>query len=85
MPENKKHKSEAMKLYVRTPEHCANISKVHQKPVVQLDLQDNVIAEFPSAIAAEVATGVSRTKICVVCKGVRPRAGGYHWRYKVSE
>lgn len=36
---------------------------------------------FPSLVDAENATGVARQNISKVCRGIRPKAGGYHWEF----
>lgn len=51
------------------------------KPVVQLDKNDNVIAAFPSIIEAERQTGIYHGHICSCCNGKLKSAGGYIWRY----
>ena len=35
---------------------------------------------YPSAREAEKQTGINNGKIRMVCKGLRNRAGGYHWK-----
>lgn len=56
------------------------------KPVLQYDLQGNLIKEYPSYREAQRETGISA--IDVVCRGERQRkrqqktAGGYIWKYK---
>ena len=78
----RKRKSEQLRSHIRTPEHCARISTVRSKAIDQLDSLGNVVASYDSAKEAEKQTGTHRSKICLVCKGIRPRAGGYCWRYK---
>lgn len=51
------------------------------KPVEQLTLDGTVIDVYPSAKVAEDTTGVSRSKICLCCKGRIKHAGGFLWRY----
>lgn len=51
------------------------------KPVEQLDEDYSVIAVWPSARKADEATGVEYKNISAVCRGLRPRAGGYRWRF----
>lgn len=36
---------------------------------------------FPSLVGAADATGVAKQNISKVCRGVRPRAGGYSWEF----
>lgn len=79
--ELRRRTSEALRNHIRTEQHRQNISRVHQKPIEQLDLLGTVITKFPSGIDAEKATGASRSKICECCKGRRNKAGGFRWRY----
>lgn len=53
-----------------------------RKAVLQLDLNDNVIAEFVSMTHADEATGVSFKKISACCNGKRKTSGGYKWKLK---
>ena len=51
--------------------------------VLQLDREtDEVIAEFKSAAAAAVETGVCASNVTRVCRGREGSTGGYHWQYK---
>jgi hypothetical protein len=81
----RQRKSHQLMGHIKSQKTCACISRAKQKPVMQLDLNDNLIANFQSGLAAETVTGVSRSKICMCCKGTRPHAGGYHWRYGSSD
>ena len=36
---------------------------------------------YKSMREAEERTGIHNSKICLVCKGQRKTAGGYHWQY----
>lgn len=52
-------------------------------PVIQIDpITDAQIKEYLSAQEAERQTGVSQPNIISVCKGKRPKAGGFKWKYK---
>lgn len=52
------------------------------RPVEQLDLDGNVINEFPSYREAERQTGIAGIdKVCAGSK-YRKTAGGFKWRYK---
>ena len=51
------------------------------KPVKQLDENFNVIALWSSARKANEETGIEYKNISAVCRGLRPRAGGYRWRF----
>lgn len=52
------------------------------KPVVCMDLHGNYVAEYPSARIAEQATKANYKNISACCRGLRPTAGGYKWRFK---
>lgn len=54
----------------------------HSKPVLQLDLQGNLVAEFPSAAEADRSTGIKYSSISQCCSGLRKTAGGYAWKFK---
>lgn len=55
-----------------------------QKPVLQIDDNGNVVAEYESIKQAADTLGCSKGNICSSCKGVKGRnkAYGYYWRYK---
>lgn len=53
------------------------------KPVVQYDMNNNYITEFPSAKEAQRQTGIQQANISQVCRGIkRNHAGGFKWKYK---
>lgn len=54
--------------------------KPNKKPVMQCDLNGNVIAIFESIASAESITGVSNTSIRACCKGRGRTGGGYIWK-----
>lgn len=58
------------------------VKKALSKPVVQLDVQDNLIAEFPSVREAGIQTGVDYRYISACCKGKQHTAGGFKWKDK---
>lgn len=58
-----------------TYEHC-------EAPVVQMDDDFSVIAEFKSITEAMKATGVQGANISKVVRKLRPKAGGFRWKYK---
>lgn len=57
------------------------------KPVVQMDLDGNYIAIYPSITKAMKETGIDKTHISCACSGLygRKTAGGYKWRYADKE
>lgn len=56
--------------------------KNNPRPVIQMDLNGNFIAEYPSALAASKATNGHQSSISKVCKGERKTANGYIWKFK---
>lgn len=72
----------------------SKISKANSIPVIQLDSEGNIIAEYSSATEAAVAVrgrAKANSEIIKVCKGyVSPKgkkyitAFGYKWKYKES-
>ena len=53
------------------------------KPVLQLDINGNLIEEFVSMAEASNKTKINKANIMSVCKRHRPKAGGYIWEYKI--
>lgn len=56
--------------------------KNNPRPVIQMDLNGNFIAEYPSALEASKATNGHQGSISKVCKGIRKTANGYKWKFK---
>lgn len=54
---------------------------VNSKPVIQLDINNNIINEFNSLTEASQKTLISRQYIGLVCNKQK-KAGGYLWKYK---
>lgn len=52
------------------------------RPVVQLTLNDEYVAEYPGIKDAQKALNMPNIHIGDCCRGSRLHAGGYHWRYK---
>lgn len=61
-------------------ENGKRVIETMSKPVVQIDKNNNIIAEFPSIQEAQRILSVSHIWDCIV--GRRQSAGGYKWRYK---
>ena len=51
------------------------------KPVFQLSETGEVIKEWSSARKASEALNIQYKNISTVCRGLRPRAGGYRWSF----
>lgn len=56
------------------------MSRVKTKGVEQLDLNNNIIAQFKSRADAERMTGIAAQSISKVISKKRKTAGGYFWR-----
>jgi group I intron endonuclease len=59
----------------------AKIGSAQFKQVEQISPLGEVVAIYPSVIAAETATGVGRTGISRSCRLPHRQAGGFKWRY----
>lgn len=53
-----------------------------KKPVTQYDLRGNLIANFPSALAAAKINNISQGQVSNCCRGLTKTAGGYIFRYE---
>lgn len=51
--------------------------------VIQYDMNDNFIKEYPSSTVASKETGIDSSHIIKVCKNKRKQTGGFKWKYKV--
>ena len=58
------------------------INGKRSKAVLQFDLQDNFIKEFPSAMQVERELGFANGNIVNCCKGKYKTAYNYKWKYK---
>ena len=52
------------------------------KTVLQFDLNNNLVKEFPSAIQVERELGFNNGNIIKCCKGKYKQAYGFKWKYK---
>lgn len=62
----------------------AQIGKHKTKPVIQLDMDGNYIAEWTGAYSAYRSLGISFKDISSNCRGIRKSAGGYKWKFKTE-
>ena len=53
-----------------------------EKPIIQIDLNENFIKEWTSAGKAGKELNIDSSGITKVCKNKRQSAGGYKWKYK---
>jgi hypothetical protein len=54
------------------------------RSVIQLDINNNVIAEYKTIKAAYNLLGINAGQIGQVCRGNGKTAGGYKWKYKLK-
>ena len=66
----------------RTLQHTINNVKSHQKAIIQLDKDMNILNEFPSIKIAMEVTHINNIGKC--CRNIQKSAGGYIWRYKIQ-
>lgn len=52
------------------------------KPVLQFDLNEELVASYPSIDKANELTGINISSIGMCCKGKRNTSGGFIWKYK---
>lgn len=73
--ENSQH---AVDLQLTTYTHC-------EKPVIQYAKDKiTILNEYKSLAEANRSTGIEQMNISKVVRGIRPYAGGFHWKYKES-
>lgn len=60
--------------------HMKKLADRFSIPVRQLTMDDEIVAEYPSAMAAYRATGIKQGTISRVIQGVGKTAGGYKWK-----
>lgn len=61
---------------------CDDRRQKQEVAILQYDLDGNFVAEHVSLHEAGRTTGIAWQNISKVVRGVRPRAGGYTWKYK---
>lgn len=55
---------------------------VSARGVIATNMENGEEMDFPSIYKASRFFRISQGNICMCCKGLRPHAGGYFWRYK---
>lgn len=78
---NKNRMLEDKELYEDTCNRCRENGNKVARPIVQLDLDGNLIATFKSGKEASRETGVHDGNIVNCCKGRQLTSGGYKWQY----
>lgn len=61
---------------------CIGYKNPNSRPVIQMDLKGNFIAEYGSILQAEKHTGIANSAIGQVCRGKYKQTNGYIWHYK---
>lgn len=59
----------------------SNVPAKSKKPVVQVDPKTGKETVWDSARDAYRETGIEYKNISACCRGLRPRAGGFEWRF----
>ena len=54
------------------------------RAILQMDLEGNIVAEYPSKRAAAASTGINVRGISDALDGVQKTAGGFVWTYKAG-
>jgi len=67
---------------MNTPEAKAKKAAIHKKPIVQLDMQNNIIREWDSATDASKVLDFSLECIRMACKGKIKSSQGFKWKFK---
>jgi hypothetical protein len=70
---------------IKTPPTRSGKQHFRSKPVIQMDKQGNVIAEFESVNQAALAIDYHVTGILLSCRLPKRHAGGYKWQFKNSD
>ena len=58
-------------------------SDARTKEVIQMDVEDKVIAEFKSVAEAAISSGANRSSIAKCCRNEYKSASGFKWKYKI--
>lgn len=80
-PESIRKRVEARKGYRHSKATKEKMSEAAKVPIVQIDLNGNLICKFDSILTAANKTNVAKQNICKCCKCIRKTAGGYIWKY----
>ena len=81
--ETKRKMSEAHKGRKKSADHCMRIGKANRKyNIIQMALNGDVVAIYPSTKAAADAIGCAQSFICLACNGSRKTAKNFKWKYE---
>lgn len=62
-----------------------NRNKKYSKPIIQYNLNKNIIKEYDSATIASKITSINRNCIIACCRGKQKTAGNFLWKYKEGD
>ena len=79
------NRPENLRIYASQAEHAAEhfegVNNPRSRAVICLETG----RKYPTMHEAGKITGVNEKAISMACRGVRKRAGGYHWSYAAEE
>ena len=70
------------KPWIAGKHHSLETKIKSSRPVLQFDLEGNLVAEYYGTVEAEKHTGIDNSNIVRCCRGKRRKAGGFIWKYK---
>lgn len=70
------------KPWIAGKHHSLETKIKSSRPVLQFDLEGNLVAEYYGTVEAEKHTGIDNSNIIRCCRGKRHKAGGFIWKYK---
>lgn len=84
---SKKRKGELNPMYGKghSDEARKKISRSQYKSVIQMDMDFNELAIYPSMLMAKKMSGVGRQGVSACCRKVRNHAGGFRWKYASND
>lgn len=65
--------------------HVSNIGYHLKRPIIQLNLDGTMVAEYPSIASASRTLGISRRSLTCALSGAQHTAGGFRWKAKETE
>jgi len=62
------------------------VTKNKSKPIIQIDMEGNILKEWSSAVVASKELHINKSQINAVARGNTPAktAGGFIWKYKLE-
>ena len=78
----RKPKPEGFGLKMKVPK--PNVSIARSVSIIQYDINDNIIQEWPNAVKASEILNIKVASICNALKNRAKTAGGFIWKYKTN-